>query len=684
MSEEFKPIPGGIVYNKIRDTGIPLNIDNREIDMPQGETFAVYQDSNSQMISIIIDRYYDTVDLSEKTISIKYRNEDGEGDRSPAVNVEVNDTKLRLCWLINSKVTKKAGQITFAVEFIGKDEKGDFYSWNTKPAYLAVEETLNIDGEIPEPDPTWLQQWSIDADEITKEVNKSLGEITEIRDGMVGLQTEFVRQTQIQITSDSEADYEVYDGSVIAGGLAADGTDANAANYARTEYLALNTSNMMSKTIKVYGLPSNYSRNFFFLYKVKGELGVRATATYNVADQSWGLTYDGYYNYLRFNVASPSWSLTGAVSVMVTPDPDRFLINDTDIDQRYLSKNYQEYIDIKQPRPDTGIVHFAVSVNVYQSDTDGKTTAVQDGATMLEDNAVLFLPENYSESGNPIRLVISCHGAGTTISPSTTSLSNPVPNLIKLGYAVLDCNGRPEGHTGSAGLHFGAPFALQSYIKAYQYVVSNYNIKRDVFVIGTSMGGLTSNMIVQSGCVPVLAQGSFCGVVDHFKQAYCNPWSSGQRKQIAEFFDFKGAAPAWTATGAPTQAEIDYYKANIDRVIGYSPMLKYTYNWSIDMLDNIGDAAEESDYNKLVKYHPVPLKIWHNADDTTVVPRYSKYYADAIRRAGGLAYYREFPSGAHNAWDNGATGTLKDVNGANMTVKASTYELYQWFKRFEI
>ena len=307
----------------------------------------------------------------------------------------------------------------------------------------------------------------------------------------------------------------------------------------------------------------------------------------------------------------------------------------------------------------------------------------------MEDDAILFLPTNDSADGDPIRLVINCHGAGTTLTSSSTSLPMPVDYFIKgLGYAVLDVNGVPKSLSNNSGLHYGSPLALQSYIKAYRYVIDKYNIKSDgCFVCGTSMGGLTSFMLVQSGSIPVLAQAGICPVVDHFKQAYCNPWNDGvsQRSQIARLFGFTGTAPTWTSSKYPSEAEIQYYMDNIDKVQGYNPTMKNVMNWSsIDPYSLTSGSAEEKEgYNKLVRYHPVPLKIWHNDDDSTVVQRYSEYLVNSIRNAGGLAYLRKFPSGAHNAWDNGESITTTTFDGKSYTVKASGYEIGLWFKRFD-
>jgi hypothetical protein len=347
----------------------------------------------------------------------------------------------------------------------------------------------------------------------------------------------------------------------------------------------------------------------------------------------------------------------------------------------------------KLPRPAHGVVSFQVHINAdLHFQRPQAVLAAQDSVRDMVDDGVLLLPDSYDPAGRPLRLVINCHGAGTTITPSTTSLTNPVSYLVNgLGLAVMDMNGVPKELSGGTGLHFGSPLALQSYIKGYRYVLNNYNLDpTGCFVVGSSMGGLTSFMLAQSGVFPVLAQGGFCPVVDHFKQAWCNPWTRGQRLQIAKLFGFEGwhRFPGFTPSGYPSQVEIDYYLDNLANVVGCNPIMKYTVNWSeaspysFTIANASEIALERPAYERLIQLHSVPLRIWHNDDDLSVAPRYSEYIVGAIRRSGGLAYLRRFASGGHNAWDNGELITTRDYRGQPCTVRASGYELGLWFQRF--
>lgn len=325
--------------------------------------------------------------------------------------------------------------------------------------------------------------------------------------------------------------------------------------------------------------------------------------------------------------------------------------------------------------PSSGYVKFTVKVdcdlNLISSENGSATIDVPD---VREDRGLLFLPSSYTPTGKPTRLVIYCHGMWNALTDSTTTRNAPVSDLVKLGYAVLDMNGIPAdyykevtGDTSSEneGNHFGCELALQSYFKAYQYAINNYNLYKEVFVCGLSMGGLTALMITQQNNIPVLANGLYSPVTDHFKQMF--PLGTTICGKLFGFDDVSNYANA-----------NEWYLANINKTMGFNPMLHNT-NWQ-----DIDLYGANPDYTKLVKYDEVPLKIWHCVDDNIVSPIYSQYLVDAIRRGGGRAYYREYATGGHGSWNNGDDVTVKGVDGSNITVKSSCYELYNWFKRFEV
>lgn len=349
------------------------------------------------------------------------------------------------------------------------------------------------------------------------------------------------------------------------------------------------------------------------------------------------------------------------------------------------------------PRPQDGVVNFQVPVNCGIADFQSNTLNNQEVVDIHYDWGILLLPTNYSQAGNPVKLVIANHGTGTWYNGNSTSTTHSAA-LLSQGYAVMDMNGIPASFVGSNGQdipdkrHYGSPIALQSYIKGYHHVTEKYNISKEgCFVYGQSMGGLSSFMLVMSGSIPVIAQGAFCPCIDLYKQAYVNPWNGAtQREQIADYFGFNGTKPTFTNSYPPTQAEIDYFMDNKDKWIGYNSMTKHVANLDITTMYNtippesqITNTTEEAEYDNFYKMYETPLKIWHNQDDTTVRWRYSKYFVDMVRKSGGLAKLRTFPSGGHNAWKNGEiVHNIPTIDGGTTSMFTSTYEMIKWFERF--
>ena len=146
--------------SEIKDDQLPYLIENRAIQIDSSQRIVVEKDTNSQVISFTMNRFFDNIDLSTKTINIKFLNEENLGDRSLAVNLETTEDTITFGWLIDYKATSISGIVRFAVEFLELNEDNEVtYRWQTIPAELVVEEGLNVDSYIPEQEPTYLQEY---------------------------------------------------------------------------------------------------------------------------------------------------------------------------------------------------------------------------------------------------------------------------------------------------------------------------------------------------------------------------------------------------------------------------------------------------------------------------------------------------------------------------------------------
>ena len=151
------------------------------------------------------------------------------------------------------------------------------------------------------------------------------------------------------------------------------------------------------------------------------------------------------------------------------------------------------------------------------------------------DHGILALPESYTPDGTPTRLIIFTHGSAVYYKSSINLLNVNDINTeywLSEGYAIMDMDGTMTGSSDEDSIlnkqygvsvdddgtkygsnnvtinrsHFYEPSALQSYVTAYRWIISHFNIKTDgVFSIGRSMGGGMQFVLAKSSTIPIIA-----------------------------------------------------------------------------------------------------------------------------------------------------------------------------------
>ena len=252
------------------------------------------------------------------------------------------------------------------------------------------------------------------------------------------------------------------------------------------------------------------------------------------------------------------------------------------------------------------------------------TDPTHDAEGVYFDNGMIALPDSYCEEGEPTRLVISCHGAGGTVTTDDSQIEQQALTkyLLSNGYAVMDVNGLPDEYASKRGIdirnNIGSPIAIQSYVKAYRYCIERFHLKKEVFVHGASMGGISSTNLVLSQEIPVIAQSGFCPVLDTYHQIFLHPWSNGAPKIAMEkFYGFS----------RDEKGEAIYDES---KLAGYNPM---------------GRVVGEGENERLS--YPVPVAFWQCEDDPVVNIASTKRLVKAIQNAGGVVRLRTFARGGH-------------------------------------
>ncbi len=256
--------------------------------------------------------------------------------------------------------------------------------------------------------------------------------------------------------------------------------------------------------------------------------------------------------------------------------------------------------------------YFNVSVNCKFVNQKGAKDEYYD------DVCRIMLPENYTDDGEPCRLVISCHGAGGSINTDDHLILGQASTKCMLanGFAVLDVNGLPVEYCKKYDVdernNVGTHIAVDCYVKAYEYCMKNYNFKKEVIIFGGSMGGISSTNLVLKGGLPVIAHCAFCPVLDTYNQIFLHPWTNGAPKRaLAKMFSFD----------KDEKGEFIYDEAKVN---GYNPV-------------NNPDALK----------YPVPLKFWQCEDDNIVSCDVTKKYVKKLQEAGCDVELITFPTGGH-------------------------------------
>ena len=275
-----------------------------------------------------------------------------------------------------------------------------------------------------------------------------------------------------------------------------------------------------------------------------------------------------------------------------------------------------------------------------------------------DDCGFIILPNSYTDKGTPTRLVISCHGAGGTVTTDDSQVEHQALTkyLVANGYAVMDVNGLPEKFSSENGIdirnNIGSPIAIQSYHKAYCYCMEKFNLFPEVFVHGGSMGGISSTNLVLSGLIPVVAHSSFCPVLDTYNEIFLHPWSGGLPKiALGKFYGLE-------------KDENGEYIYDENKVVGFNPMT-----------------------DPKAKNYPVPVKFWHCEDDETVSCDVTKAFVAMVNENGGKAYIKTFPHGGHEPQLVGdfleSFAGNNVLDGETIQITPAVEGVFEWIKDFD-
>lgn len=321
------------------------------------------------------------------------------------------------------------------------------------------------------------------------------------------------------------------------------------------------------------------------------------------------------------------------------------------------------------PRPiDSGYQHLTMKIALtnMQSNDYEPTNALQVETIYKIDHGILYLPENYTPDGEPVRLIVFTHGSAVSYTSSSTRFnsSDIKPEYwASEGYAIMDMDGLVEGSYGSLN-HAYEPAFINAYETAYQWVISHYNVRRDgVFTTGRSLGGGSQFSLCKTSSIPIIASAPMVSLVYPFGMVMSG-LTGAQRKALLSNYGVPQDeldAVTWTTTATRydrlSVPERNLIVKNQWRFAPYSPgwifnrpitdeevLLFCTGYW--DRVDADLDAYFEAvkDFLNISLFKSVPFRLYTCVGDPTVNYRGVELQHKLLTYAGALAQIHVFPA----------------------------------------
>lgn len=159
---------------------VQVDLNSRTIDN-KNNYITVEGDHAAEIIYFEVNRYFDTIDLTNMMCVIQYVNADNEKRIYPVPYYDVitHKDKIIFPWVLNYSATKKSGEINYMITFykIEKNTNNLLYNLNTLPSKIQVYSKLNLDSIVKEDD-----YYVIDDSQVVQQIWERLARL----EGFVG------------------------------------------------------------------------------------------------------------------------------------------------------------------------------------------------------------------------------------------------------------------------------------------------------------------------------------------------------------------------------------------------------------------------------------------------------------------------------------------------------------------
>ena len=172
MSDTWELISGYETTDYTDTMVFEVDPDTKKLEKISGQTL-VEGEKNSQFIRFLMPRYWDGIDISEKTIRIIFDlNNSTYFGRSEAVGAERTDDKIRFGWVVPAEACAVKGTLLFVI--IVQDSG---YVLKTQITDTPVLKSLSESGDIPEPTKEiWYENFKVRIETAVSDAENALSE----------------------------------------------------------------------------------------------------------------------------------------------------------------------------------------------------------------------------------------------------------------------------------------------------------------------------------------------------------------------------------------------------------------------------------------------------------------------------------------------------------------------------
>jgi len=323
------------------------------------------------------------------------------------------------------------------------------------------------------------------------------------------------------------------------------------------------------------------------------------------------------------------------------------------------------------------------------------------------DNGMIILPPNYSNTGEPVRLVIFAHGTGGFSWTSSGSYQDLLEFVAMNGYAVCDCCGMSDKY--SIG-ELAPPISdarhnlmsISCYCSMYEFLMKNFNLKDDgCFMFGKSNGGIATTYMSQAQPIPIIASAGLAPSISIIESLRYTRGGSLQYwadrlglnvdcSNVAEKTHLYKVEP-------DNQDIVNYLKSHANLFSHIDPFVMQT---DIDA-NEIATAFFSKPYlkanenkevykiiSKSKKTQTCPMILFHALDDKAVPYDISKWYVEMCKKTDSPCFLRTIPSGygGHFAVDKSEEApkvSFTTIFGETVQIVETYKELVEWFNMFD-